>query len=368
MSACDWFWSTSELPQARLHELVDMPFVLRLTCTAMRDAHHKGAEVEKPRRQPKTIVYWTLPHSCKTKSWVMDLVTSVSRTAWAIDAKLIKTCALVRAAAAVGALPSLKWLLEHTNYWFANDYDSCHSAAKYGHLDTLRWLVRTARARWTPNDIVDVAAKNGHLDCLKWAMRNGCETPRHILPEVARNGHTDVVEFLWIYNASERVTEAVAEAARQGHVDMLRMFRRHGLDMGHLPREEAASCGQLEALKFLIDDGRTDFDVVEEVPNDDGWLDKCVVQAIKNGHLQVLDWLVHTFPAQCDIGRHECEVAASRGHVHVLAWLLKRGFKDALLDERVRQCAEWFRQEYALWWLNVLKRNEGFFESDASVV
>lgn len=366
MDACDWFWSNSDLPQARLHELVDMPFVLRLTCTAMRDAHHAGAEVEKPREQPKTIVYWTLPHRCKTKSWVMDLATSVSRTAWANDSKLLKTCTLVRCAAAVGALPSLKWLHEHGNYWWANDYDACHFAAKYGHLDTLKWLVRTARSHWMPNVIVDAAAKNGHLNCLKWAMHHGCETPRHILPEVARNGHTDVVEFLWIYNASERVAEAAVEAAGQGHVDMLRMFHRHGLRMDRLPREEAASCGQLEALKFLVTNDRTDFHA-EELPNDDGWLDECVVKAIKNGHLQVLDYLVDTFPAQCDIGRHECEVAASQGHLHVLTWLLKRGFKDALLDERVRQCAQWFRQDEALCWLGMLKRNAGFFESDARV-
>ena len=82
--ACEWFWSTSELPQARLHELVDMPFVLRLTCKGMRDAHHEGAEAGRPRKRVKVVVFWTvIAEGYKTKSWVGDVVTSVSRVAWA---------------------------------------------------------------------------------------------------------------------------------------------------------------------------------------------------------------------------------------------------------------------------------------------
>ena len=66
--ACEWFWSTSDLPQARLHELVDTPFVLRLTCKAMRDAHHKGAEW-RPRWPGTIVVYWSGVAACCRRSY-----------------------------------------------------------------------------------------------------------------------------------------------------------------------------------------------------------------------------------------------------------------------------------------------------------
>ena len=352
--ACEWFWSTSDLPQARLHELVDTPFVLRLTSKAMRDAHHKGAERDRPVKTGTTLVFWKLPTAHKTMSFVRDLVTSVSRVAWAYNAEHVKACTLVRCAAAAGALPSLEWLHRHANHSWANDYDACHSAAKHGHLNTLRWLVRTARARWMPNVIVDAAAKNGHLDCLKWAMHHGCETPRHLLPEVARNGHTDVVEFLWIKNAAERVTEAVAEAAGQGHMDVLRMFHRHNLRWGREPKEKAAACGQLEALKFLVENDREDFHTQQELQYEAGWLVACTAGATKQGHTHVLEWLVDTFSEDCQIDAAICMFAARKGRINVLEWVLNRGHRDLLREADVLECAQWFRQTDVVEWLRQL--------------
>ena len=351
MSACEWFWSNSNLPQARLHELVDTPLVLRLTCKAMRDAHHKGAEW-RPRWPGTIVVYWSgKVVGCKTKSWVRDLVTSVSRVAWAHNAQFVKTCTLVRAAAAAGAMPSLEWLHKNANYSWANDYDACRFAAKHGHLNALRWLVRTARAQWMPNVVVDDAAKNGHLECLKWAMHHGCETPRHILPEVARNGHADVVEFLWIHNASERVREAVAEAAGQGHMDVLRMFHRHNLRWGRDPKEKAASCGQLEALQFLVENDRTDFHWTER-GYEEGWLEACLWHATEQGHTHVLEWLVGF---GCEIDVLVCEDEARKGRINVLEWILNRGHRDLLLNSNVLQYAQLYHQLDVVAWLRRLR-------------
>ena len=272
----------------------------------------------------------------------------MSRVAWAHDAKLLKTFTLVRAAAAAGALPSLEWLHRHANHSWPNDYDACHSAAKHGHLNTLKWLVRTARAQWMPNVVVDAAAKNGHLDCLKWAMHHGCENPRHILPEVARNGHTDVVEFLWIHNASGHVMEAVMAAAEQGHMDVLRMFHRHNLRWGREPKEAAASCGQLEALQFLVKYDLTLPSNAQELHHEDGWMEACLWHAAKEGHTNVLEWLVG-FGREIDV--HMCVFAARKGRINVLEWILNRGHRDLLLEADVLQCAQHFQQTDVVAWL-----------------
>jgi hypothetical protein len=182
-------------------------------------------------------------------------------------------------------------------------------------------------------------------------MHHGCETPRHILPEVARNGHTDVVEFLWIKNASERVTEAVLEAAGQGHMDMLRMFHRHNLRWGRDPKEKAASCGQLEALQFLVKYDLTLPSNVQEQQYEEGWMDACLWHAVKQGHMHVLEWLVGF---GCEIDGHMCLFAARNGRINVLEWILDRGHRDLLLEEDVERCAQLFEQTDVVAWLRRL--------------
>tara|TARA_X000000368_G_scaffold304521_1_gene242859 strand:- start:325 stop:1011 length:687 start_codon:yes stop_codon:yes gene_type:complete len=201
MTAREQFWSTTDLPQVLLHEFVDLPFVLRLTCRAMRDAHRPTAKGTE--RTPRAVVYWTMPENAKTETWVTDLVRSVSRVAWAYDARLAPLDVMVRCAAAVGALPSLRWIHQQERH-LPYTHDACYYAAKHGHVHVLEWLGRTAHAHPT-SSTAKVAATNGHLECLKWAVEHGCDLPEHILSVcacAAAHGHTDVL--VWMVERGHR--------------------------------------------------------------------------------------------------------------------------------------------------------------------
>ena len=201
MTACEQFWSSTDLPQALLHEFVDTPFVLRLTCRAMRDAHRPTAKGTE--RTPRAVVYWTMPKNAKTETWITDFVKSVSRVAWAYATNLVDENALVRCAAAVGALPSLRWVHQQSQCLLYKQ-DACYYAAKHGHVHVLEWLGWTAHA-WPTSSEAKVAAKNGHIECLKWAVEHGCDQPNHILSVcacAAAHGHTDVL--VWMVERGHR--------------------------------------------------------------------------------------------------------------------------------------------------------------------
>ena len=249
MTACEQFWSSTDLPQALLHEFVDTPFVLRLTCRAMRDVYRPPAKGTE--RTPRAVVYWTMPENAKTETRITDFVKSVSRVAWAYAAQFVPLHVLVRCAASIGALPALVWLREHARYCFVSDHDACYYAAKNGHLETIVWLWWVAHKYIPEKDhVASVAARNGRLECLKWLVKHGCDLPHHALPEVARNGHAAVVESL-LCNGATDVEEALLEAVRAGQTEVLEVFLRHSPQWGERVRDCALRFGQTKVLRWL---------------------------------------------------------------------------------------------------------------------
>ena len=53
---------------------------------------------------------------------------------------------------------------------------SCESAAKFGHLDCLKYLHETAKAPWD-HVAVFAAHKNNHTECVQYLLDNNCPLP-----------------------------------------------------------------------------------------------------------------------------------------------------------------------------------------------
>ena len=65
------------------------------------------------------------------------------------------------------------------------------------------------------------AARGGHLDVLKWARQAGCEWDADTCSEAARGGHLDVLK--WARQAGcEWDADTCSDAARGGHLDVLK--------------------------------------------------------------------------------------------------------------------------------------------------
>ena len=69
-------------------------------------------------------------------------------------------------------------------------------AAKYGHLDVVKWLHEN-RTEGCSVAAMDWAAKNGHLEVVKWLHVNRTEgCTEDAMDCAAENGHLEVVKFL----------------------------------------------------------------------------------------------------------------------------------------------------------------------------
>jgi hypothetical protein len=92
----------------------------------------------------------------------------------------------------VGSVKGLKWLRE--NGCELSSYASV-KAAKCGHLETLKWLIK--HVKWYSSYVTcaDVA-EGGHLETLKWLHKRGCTLDQSTCAMAARGGHLETLKWL----------------------------------------------------------------------------------------------------------------------------------------------------------------------------
>lgn len=115
------------------------------------------------------------------------------------------------------------------------------------------------RTEWHPTEAMDDAAANGHLDVVKWLhihRSEGCTTAA--MDCAAANDHLDVVQWLHSNRPEGCTTKAMDGAAENGHLDVIKWL--------HSNRSEGCTA-------------------------------KAVEGALSNGHLRVAAWLQSHLPA-----------------------------------------------------------------------
>jgi len=227
------------------------------------------------------------------------------------DKKLVSD-ALYAKAARGGQRVMLEWLLEGGP---RQDVRACAGAAKSGRLDILQWL-RSTECPWDQATCA-AAAKIGRLDILEWARSNGCP---------------------W-----DKTT--VSGASKHGHLHIVQWARANGCPWDATPCEFAAASGRLDMLEWLRDNGCP-------------WDENVCESAAHRGHLDVLMW---AHERGCPQSVRVCDIAVKYGHLHVLKWARAKGYE---CDDAVFHIAvEWGHVDVLQW----LVANEGpwVYRSDA---
>ena len=75
------------------------------------------------------------------------------------------------------------------------------------------------------------AARGGHLDVLRWARENGCAWNANTCAFAAEGGHLEVLRWAR-ENGCEWDARTATYAARGGHLDVLRWARENGYELG----------------------------------------------------------------------------------------------------------------------------------------
>jgi hypothetical protein len=196
-------------------------------------------------------------------------------------------------AAEIGNFEMLKWAHQNNGNLSSQ---VCSSAAVQGRLDILQWS-REKNCPWD-SSVVYLAGKNGHFDLMFWAIENGCER-KYTKSSLYIFG--DIFQF----------------AASKGTLGTVKMCHQKGI----LPQNDhsieqsfysVALKGDLATFKYMHQEMGLK------------WVDSVISPAIEGGNIDLIKYLEeHSCPLPFDF----CDKAAASGHLPVLEWGKKKGFK-----------------------------------------
>lgn len=283
-----------DLPTDGLAELfthTDIPFVLRLTCRALRDAHAPGTSTKVSHVVASTsLLEWTF-YACGLKS-------------------KITIGTLASLAIAGGHVASLEWMRANVGYVCSQ---SCTAvAARNGQLGVLEWL--DAKRCALASSVANLAAQDGHLDCLKWVLGKGCNINGDVLVGAARGGHMSCIRHLLVYTRVVLSSSAMGAAASNGHMDAMKLLTSYRCPFNKWMAVDAATSGNLDCLEYAL----SFFPVwkVKEI---------CLRDAAAFGRAHVVKWLLEHASFEFDDVDWACESAVYYGRVDVLEALHSSG-------------------------------------------
>ncbi|OOW84920.1 hypothetical protein Xvtw_13290 [Xanthomonas campestris pv. vitiswoodrowii] len=195
------------------------------------------------------------------------------------------------------------------------------TAAKFGKTELVRKLIPFCDA--TDDDALCLAARHGHVECVKLLLRdcNPLQGDSQALFEAALNGHADVVfQLLLCSDAKAKDSRALIAACREGHLEVIKHLLPFSSKIQCAQHGPAAAAenNHVDVVEFLIEAGLPD-------PEDTFSLGLNVAAA--KGHEQLvrtLLWaIVRTGHAPRDFGQEAMITAATNGNASIVNSVLE---------------------------------------------
>lgn len=319
-------WLLHELPEDALRAIyqhVEVPYVLKLTCRALRAAG--------PKRTRTTMAR-------VAKSWQSLRLAREMRFPFTWDATFASIIA------ENGNLHVLMWALAELS--LPVDKRVVGAAAIKGHLDVVEFLLDTHLEECKPYEkIAKYAASHGHFHIVRRLFSSGLPIDRDTLHEAAEWGDYDT--FLWLVNVARIMPDsrclfhaALGSGLRRRkngeHLRIVNVLRRPdwilqfgiGFCGAQWPQDAfytATVIATIEMLKYMRNDGC-----------DDSNPQLTLMHAAANNRRDVLEWLLAEFGSMYELNPRVAWAAARNGHIELLKWLRERGCP---WDESVAQAA-----------------------------
>lgn len=133
---------------------------------------------------------------------------------------------------------------------------TCHSAARDGHLEILKWMVRKKNHLILDGDTWENAASGGHLEVIKWLELTSRRAPplERCLCNAAMGGHLEVLMWVKEQGCSWN-TWTCAYVAWGGHLEVLKQLKEQGCPWDKETCNKAANGGHLDTLKWALWEG-----------------------------------------------------------------------------------------------------------------
>jgi hypothetical protein len=201
-------------------------------------------------------------------------------------------------------------------------------AAKGGHFDILKWVIKNYVARH--HTAVTGAIYGNRIDILKWLLKHGWEPNSHAVSHAAKRGHLHIVKSL--VDRKWAIFDAGYHAASKGHFDIVKYLFSVDPDSIETIAAGAVKGGYLEILKFVYDSG--------------GKLSYSFICS----HLHIFEWLISNGFFEYDM----CIIQniASTGNLECLQFLHSKNYE--ILNARVFSSAVYSKNIMTIEWLHNL--------------
>ena len=123
-----------------------------------------------------------------------------------------------------------------------------------GDLRHLKWLRVQNRRRVWHDDTCAMAAKGGHLDVLKWLLRWQCSVNEYTCSQAAYGGHIHVLEWLREQQCPWDEETCSMAAAFGGHLEVVKWLRAQDppCSWDGITCTRAACFGNIHVLKWVL--------------------------------------------------------------------------------------------------------------------
>ena len=321
--------------------LVDMPFALKLTCTALRSVY-PGKTKTSVKHVVKSVGLMAWAHECGLLQWLVpDHVARQAAKTWPGGDEALTFLTMphlyghnikytlniphmARVAASAGLIPMLEWLNYQSWAMGGNPCDhavALSAAAGNGHLACLKWMC-AKNPMWHTRDRVEsvlhAAAGGGHIEVARWLMENGVQVDQVAVQAAATKGHVPMLV--------DMLDKGAMWNQRAWHDMYEYLESRYNEHCQEKPIP-------LPTLQFLVTTQRY-------WHRRQAW-----VNAVTNGHVEAVEWLLEQEPEVAPYWglktrlvdhdwdfspnfadeREGLETAAFRGHTGMLACAHRNG-------------------------------------------
>ena len=163
----------------------------------------------------------------------------------------------------MSSISTLEVAWENKSLWTSWWYESyfCDQVAKTNKLELLKWIREEKKCDWNELTIIEAAASQGNLEMVKYCVANECPVDEWTCACAARYGHLECLKYLREEAKAPWDLGTANWAALTGHLHILEyLVERKYDEYDAWACRNAAMDGHLDCLKYLRETAKAPWD------------------------------------------------------------------------------------------------------------
>lgn len=211
------------------------------------------------------------------------------------------------------------------------------NAIHFGNINVLDYLKNRFdnKRKFLKTKLFHLAMVNGEISKLKWLKKNRCPYDKSILTDSMYGGDNKIYNWIvknciwydkqvyeiikkddigtlkWVVDSVPKLSKYVCEYASElNNFRILKWGVFKKFKFNHVTISNAARCGNLEMLKFLLE-------------HNCDWNELITIEASSNGHRHIVEWCIEN--KKCKMDEYACAEAAENNQLEMLIYLREQG-------------------------------------------